>query len=101
MNKYQFGKIYKIHGGDDLCYIGSTCGELDRRLSNHKSKLDTSCRAIFDKYGIDNCKIELLEESKCNSKQELAVRERFYIEKNNCVNCVTPSRTLQEYRDSK
>jgi hypothetical protein len=59
---------------------------------------------LFDKYGIDNCKIVLVEEVECKSKEDLHKRERYYIENNECVNKYIPGRTRKEtqkeYRDA-
>ena len=64
--------VYKITGGD-LCYIGSTIKSVNHRWIGHKHSYNfwksggkiSHCRSfdIFDKFGIENCKIELLEEA--------------------------------------
>ena len=36
-----------------------------------RSKPETTVSNIFDKHGVENCKIELVEEYACNSKMEL------------------------------
>ena len=43
-------------------------------------------RDIFDEFGIDNCKIELIEEYPCESKMQLSKREGFHMQNTNCVN---------------
>ena len=106
--KYQFGKIYKIisnHG--DKVYIGSTClPRLCTRLAKHKSNYNcwkngtsgkTTSYDLFDEYGTENCQIILLETHPCSSKDELKLRERFFIESLNCVNKNIPGRTMKEY----
>jgi hypothetical protein len=55
---------------------------------------------IFDIYGVDNCKIELVELFPCHSKEELNAREGFYIRNNECVNKRISGQTDQEYRES-
>ena len=35
---------------------------------------------LFDEYGVDNCKIELIEACPCNSIDELRKRETHYIQ---------------------
>ena len=40
---------------------------------------------LFDKYGIENCKIELVENYPCSSKEELLKREGEYIQNNTCI----------------
>ena len=95
-NKYKKSYIYKIvDKGYNECYYGSTITRLSQRLSGHKSLYNKykdgkaqflTSFILFDKYGIDNCKIELVENYSCNSKTELNRREGYWIENNNCVN---------------
>ena len=102
MVNYQLGKIYKIVG-DGNVYIGSTCEKLlSKRLGGHvanyklylngKHHYTTSyeCLKNNDYY------IELLETCPCNSKDELYVRERFWINTIDCVNKCVPIRTDDE-----
>ncbi len=101
INKYINGKIYKIshieETNNDFMYIGSTYGSLNQRLSRHKSKYrsryqNNSIFILFDLYGPNNCKIELLEEYPCNNRYELHTREGQYIRENilKCVNKKIP-----------
>ena len=55
---------------------------------------------IFDAHGIDNCKIELVEECPCESKEQLHKREGFYIQHNECVNKRIPGRTMAEWKSA-
>ena len=41
---------------------------------------------IFDRFGVDTCKIELLESIENINKANLLYRERYYIESLYCVN---------------
>jgi hypothetical protein len=106
MNKYQNGKIYKLVNTEGtLTYIGSTCQTLAKRKANHhsnyknwkngKSRYTTSFK-IFDD-DEDGCQIILLEAFPCESKIELEMRERYYIETIECINKVRPTRTIKEY----
>ena len=52
---------------------------------------------MFDKQGVENCKIVLLELVNCESKDELLAREAFYIKSLVCVNKFIPLRTRKEY----
>ena len=52
---------------------------------------------IFDKYGISNCKIELIEEVPCNTKEQLRKVEGQYIRTENCINKHVAGRTDKEY----
>ena len=45
---------------------------------------------------MENCKIELVENYPCNSKEELTAREGFYIQSNECVNKLVAGRTQRE-----
>ena len=95
-NKYASGKIYKVvDNAYTMCYYGSTIQLLSRRMVHHRMhyKLFGEGRRdrisvfdIFDAHGIDNCKIELVEECPCESKEHLHKRESFYIQNNECVN---------------
>ena len=96
MERYQHGKIYKI-----VCnitgkvYIGSTCKKLlSQRLAWHvqdfkkwrRDNLKYNNISSFEIIAGENYYIELLELVCCNSKDELLIRERFYIKNNDCIN---------------
>jgi hypothetical protein len=99
MVNYAKGKIYKIIGNGeatDPCYVGSTTKNyLSQRLVIHRSHYEQfkegkfahlTAFDIFDKYGIENCKIILLENVNAKSKDELRMKEQEYIDKLDCVN---------------
>jgi hypothetical protein len=102
-NKYQNGKIYKIvDHGYNKCYIGSTYNTLSKRMSKHRESyqrfLDGKCYKtssynLFDEFGLDNCKIELIESYPCNNREELNAREGYLIIQTLCVNKVVVGRT--------
>jgi hypothetical protein len=106
---YNNGKIYKI---TDIAYtkmyIGSTTQSLSKRFNAHKSsykiwtegKHKCSVFSIFDEFGINNCKIELIENYACNSKNELERKEGEHIKNNNCVNKIIVGRTKEEWREN-
>jgi len=111
MPDYQNGKIYKIealNSEDGDIYIGSTTkNTLAERMTRHRShykgwkkgeKNNLSCFKIFDKYGIENCFIYLIESFPCNSKDELNAREGHYIKTLTCVNRCIAGQTRKEYR---
>ncbi len=103
MTNYNNGKIYKIepicdHEENEI-YIGSTTKQyLSQRFvyhrSNYKSWKNEKYHKItvfdlFEKYGVENCQIFLLELVNVNSKDELLAREGYFIKTLNCVNrCV-------------
>lgn len=116
MVNYKNGKIYKIeamNGEDGDIYVGSTTKEyLSQRMDTHRSnykhwvksnkssELTTSFK-LFDKYGIDNCVIVLLELVNANSKDELLQRESFYIKNLSCMNKCIPIVSHEDVKDRK
>ena len=113
-NKYKNGRIYKITDINYTeCYIGSTIEKLCTRMAKHryeylqykkgnKKKGKTTSYNLFDKYGYENLKIELIENFECNSKEELYKREGFHIQNNECINKNIAGRTHKEwYNDNK
>jgi hypothetical protein len=85
MVNYNNSKIYKlICDNSDLIYIGSTTQKLYKRLNEHKKK-DCSSKKLFE---LGNVKIILIEEVKCENKEQLIKREQYYIDKykNNIIN---------------
>lgn len=106
MPNYQLAKIYKITG-NGLTYYGSTCQPLCKRLAKHKAHKKQYEQGKKNKYSsfeilnaID-CNICLVELYPCNSREELLMRERFYIENNDCVNKLCPIRTQEELKQKK
>jgi hypothetical protein len=104
---YSSGKIYKIeptceHDEGDI-YIGSTCQQrLCTRYSAHKlSSNSCSSKLLFKKYGIENCNIVLIELVNATSKEELHMRESYFIKTLKCVNKSIPLRTVKEYAIDK
>ena len=112
MNKYHNGKIYKIvDNAYTKQYIGSTTESLSRRMSKHRhqyklyqegKKQKMNSADIFDEFGVENCKIELIEYCKCETKEELLKREGEHIKNCECVNRFIAGRTpAQFYQDNK
>lgn len=116
MNKYENGKIYKIeaiNGDEGDIYIGSTTEKyLSNRMGKHRNNYKNRKNAtkpsivtafkLFDKYGIDNCVITLLEIVSCQCIEELLAKERIHIQSLNCVNRIVPLRTYKEWcQDNK
>jgi hypothetical protein len=107
---YKNAKIYKI---TDIAYtkmyIGSTCQPLSKRFTNHKANYKAwkdgkrgkmTSFDLFDEFGIENCKIELIESFACNCKDELQKKEGDHIKNNDCVNKIIAGRTPKEYREA-
>ena len=93
-NKYQKGTIYKITDiGYNQCYIGSTCEKLCHRMAKHRSECKLFLKGnkksmgsydLFNQYGVENCKIELVEYFPCDSLQELRKKEGEVIKNTDC-----------------
>ena len=106
-NKYEQGKIYKICDiAYSKCYYGSTTDSLCRRMCKHRYGYKrsqngeggiVSVYTIFDEFGVDNCKIELVELLPCASRIELGKKEGEYIKNNDCVNKMIAGRTATEW----
>ena len=112
MPDYSKGKIYKITDiTQEKCYIGSSVQRLSKRMVKHrmdyKNYLDNkahycSVYDLFDEFGVENCKIFLLENYPCNSKEELHSKEGEYQKKTDCVNKNVAGRSNKErYEDKK
>ena len=54
---------------------------------------------LFNEYGVENCKIELIEYYKCDTLQELRRKEGEHIKNTECVNKNVTGRTPKEYRE--
>ena len=109
-NKYANGKIYQIiDNAYTKCYIGSTCQHLSSRMGAHRRDYKryllgnfnlTTSFLLFQEFGLENCKIELIEEYPCKNKEELLKKEGFYIKLTNCVNKAIAGRTKKEWTDN-
>jgi hypothetical protein len=111
-NKYNNSKIYKI---EPICeydegdiYIGSTIRKyLSERISEHRKdykrwKNGTDKRKcmsfdIFEKYGLENCNIVLIETINASTKDEVKSKEGYYIRSMKCINKYIPDRTQKEW----
>lgn len=105
-NKYHNGKIYTIRSYQtDKYYIGSTCQPLHKRLSQHRLNYKTYLNGMYHKVSsfemikYDDNYIELLENYKCENKEQLNRYEGELIRKfkDSCVNRCIAGRTLKEY----
>lgn len=104
-NKYENGKIYQITDtGYNKCYIGSTVEPLANRFSKHRYEYNNlpnkglTSFLIFKEFGIQNCKIELIETFPCNNREELNAREGYHIRNTTCVNKQVAGRSDEQYR---
>lgn len=92
---YQNGKIYRIVCSESgKQYIGSTCSTLTKRLHQHKKRnalgIGCSCKNFIDP------QIFLIEDFPCERKEQLLMRERWWMENTNCVNINRPIVSKQE-----
>jgi hypothetical protein len=103
------GKIYVLepntkHPESDV-YIGSSFRDLDIRLVEHKSHYrqwvrngrptgdNITCFDLFEKYGIDNVEIRLIEnDPDIKTEGELLAKESRYINGIPCVNKDIPNK---------
>jgi hypothetical protein len=95
MPNYAEGKIYILTSKmTELVYVGSTCKTLSRRLNGHKGAYQgylkgTRCYvSSFEIVKHDDCKIELIDECPCTSREELRQIEQSYIDEwaDGCIN---------------
>ena len=104
---YSKTKIYKIYSNmGDMIYVGSTTKDyLCQRMTAHKYRYSewkqnkyhfVSSFIIFDEYGVDNCKIELLDAKECQTKDEKNKLEGQYIRSLVCVNKNLPDPDIKE-----
>ena len=112
-DKYQKSKIYKVVDStySDF-YIGSTtqhflCNRMASHRINYKYWRDgkyanSSVFKLFEKYGLENCKIELVELYPCKNIDELRQREGYWIKREPCINKRIAGRSdLEYYHDTK
>ena len=107
---YNNGRIYFIepicdHEENEVFY-GSTLQTLSKRMGKHRSdykrwkngkSTKLMCYELFEKYGLEICKIYLVELYPCKSREQLEAREGNYIRNYDCANKCIPGRTLKEW----
>ena len=111
MPDYSKGQIYKIVDiGYNKCYIGRTVESLSQRMARHRTKYKSwkegkyhfiTSFSLFDEYGVDNCKIEWIENYPCNSKKQLDAREGYYQQTVECINKNVSGRSSRGYYKDK
>ncbi len=111
MINYNNGKIYKIEPNceheEHEIYIGSTTKDkLCQRMATHRmhykqwkegTRNKTMSHDLFDKYGVENCSIVLIENVNANNKDELLAREKYNINTLKCINKYVPRQSRHEY----
>ena len=96
---WSLGKIYKIISNNpdvNEVYYGSTCQRLlSSRMSGHRANYkqwisgkNGKCSSfdLFEKYGVEQFHIELVEDYPCENGEQLHTQENIYIRGNECVN---------------
>jgi hypothetical protein len=103
MPDYKLGKIYMIYSieNPEDRYYGSTTQPLSKRFYGHTKENTSTSKLLFEKYGVDGCKIELVEDFPCETKEQLCAREGHYIRTNICVNKKISGRTSKETRQEQ
>ena len=84
MPDYSFGKVYKIiNSVNDIIYIGTTCGDLNLRMINHRSYARTgnpeAVHCAMREIGIDKFTMVWIEDYPCHNYKELADRSYKYM----------------------
>tara|TARA_R110000803_G_scaffold42207_1_gene90632 strand:+ start:869 stop:1348 length:480 start_codon:yes stop_codon:yes gene_type:complete len=110
MPDYSKGKIYKLidYTNGDI-YIGSTSQSLAKRKTKHKT--DSRLHDTYDKRNKlirysshkiiknNNYDIILIEDYPCNSKDELRMREQYWMDSMECINSQRAYRTKEQEKD--
>ena len=108
------GKIYFIRSNNPEIkskYVGSTIQTLSMRMSSHRANYKAwlkgtgnTCTIFyeFQKYGVEQFHIELVEDYPCEREEQLYARENFFIRQEDCVNkqmaITTPEETKQYFK---
>ena len=92
------GKIYFVRSNNPEIkskYVGSTIQTLAQRMTGHRGGYKRwlagkagACAIFyeFQKYGIEQFHIELVEDYPCEREEQLLARENFFIRQEDCVN---------------
>ena len=87
--------IYCIEDCNGLKYIGSTKTKLNQRLNRHKYDKKTNHKPCSSKkLDLNNCNIYTLEQCEESKRKE---RERYWINKIDCVNIMTLNFNVKTY----
>ena len=95
MEPYRIGRVYRIIAlQSNEFYIGSTFNELRHRWQKHKGHYEEwkkgkgkcSVFDMFEKYGVENCKIILIKEYQVVDRRHLEVYESLWILKLKSIN---------------
>ena len=107
------GKIYFVRSNNPEIkskYVGSTIQTLAQRMSTHRANYKrwlagkiAPCAIYyeFQKYGIEQFHIELIEDYPCEREELLLARENFFIRQEECVNKKMAILTPEERKEIK
>ena len=111
-SRYQNGSIYKLCCKDSTitdCYVGSTCAFRNRKY-NHKTCCNNEktkgynfnvYKFIRENGGWENWQMIELLKYPCETKRELELKEREYLELlGGTLNKQTPTRSSKEYYEA-
>ncbi len=84
------GSVYLLTDGE-LFYYGSTQMTLERRLHSHKSPTNGCRSKLLNRYKLEIGEVEWVEDV-----TQLEVREKWWIQNNDCINYKTPAPTREE-----
>lgn len=111
ISTYKNGKIYKIITSEsNEIYIGSTFDTITNRFKGHKRQYKFWKNGkggkqlsfdIFEKYGLEKCKIMLIKEYSVVDKRHLEVYESLWIRKLNSINKLSPVGGMLEKQRNK
>ena len=99
MPDYSKSKVYNI-----VCnitgqtYYGSTVQKISQRMNGHRNKVSKCLSKPIIERG--DYHYGLVEDYKCDNLEQLLMRERYYIDNNDCVNKVVPGRTHKEWYET-
>ena len=95
------GQVYKISSEhSDKCYIGSTERDLNTRFTSHKCDQRCMSKILFE---LGECKIEALEVLYNITKQELKIKEQYYLDllKDKAVNKQNAHTTKEQRKQQR
>ena len=95
MPDYSKSKIYHIVcniTGDT--YYGSTVQKISQRMTTHRKKDNICCSKPIIERG--DYHYGLVEDYKCDNLEQLLMRERYYVDNNDCVNKRSPITSKEE-----
>lgn len=93
---YSIGDVY--YGSTEQFYL---CNRMANHRSYYKKYKNGTYHYVtvfdlFDKYGVDNCKIELVEQLENATRNDMLTKESEYIMNNLCINKANPKPLSKE-----